>query len=342
MQSPKSGNSRADQVKQGTNGFRFHRVPKKTSLHSPLAFILPLGKPPPLPMGAALQTFLARFLSTASLWGICAGIFYYAYEPGLWSLVCLLILRGLSEFYAMLTAENIAHFKRTGTLLGGALILGSFFCGALYGSDTAFIFESAALLLSLLLVFTRQIFHRNPETLPIAAIGYTILGLVYIPYLGANTVNLIYLTPKTTDGHLTGHFYLLYLAAVTKMSDCGAYVTGSLIGKHPMIPRISPKKTWEGFFGALGHSLLTSVILVRVFPNQLSLIGSSANAAFLGVALGFAAVLGDLAESLVKRSTHTKDSGHFLPGIGGALDLIDSLLFTAPLLYLYLRYLPGF
>ncbi len=293
-------------------------------------------------MGAALQTFLARFLSSATLWGVCSAVLYWAYEPGLWLLVAGLVLGGLREFYAMLAADSFPHFPRTGLAVGAALILGALAIGATRGPDQAFVFESAALLIGTLLVFTRQIFHRNTDTLPLAAIGYTLLGLVYIPFLGANTVNLIYLTPKNADGHLTGHFYLLYLAAVTKMSDCGAYLTGSLIGKHPMIPRISPKKTWEGFFGALGHSILTSVILVRIFPTQLALIGSLASAVILGLMLGFAAVLGDLAESLLKRSTHIKDSGHFLPGIGGALDLIDSLLFTAPLLYLYLRYAPGF
>ncbi len=293
-------------------------------------------------MGSAFQTFLARSLSTTTLWSVCAGIFYSGYEPGLWVLVGGLVLRGLSEFYSMLAADQLPHFRRTGMLLGLLLIAGTIATGARTGHENAFAFASAGLLLCTLLVFSRQIFHRNTDTLPIAAIGYTLLGLVYIPYLGANTVHLLYLTPKTPDGHLTGHFYVLYLAAVTKMSDCGAYVTGSLIGKHPMIPRISPKKTWEGFFGALGHSLVTSVVLVQLFPTQLSLLGSTASAVLLGLVLGFAAVLGDLAESLIKRSTHIKDSGHFLPGIGGALDLIDSLLFTAPLLYLYLRYTPGF
>jgi phosphatidate cytidylyltransferase len=79
----------------------------------------------------------------------------------------------------------------------------------------------------------------------------------------------------------------------------------------------------------------------RFQPTQLALIGPMLNAVLLGLGLGLVAVLGDLAESLVKRSTSTKDSGHMLPGIGGAMDLIDSLLFTAPLLYLYLRYTPG-
>jgi phosphatidate cytidylyltransferase len=108
------------------------------------------------------------------------------------------------------------------------------------------------------------------------------------------------------------------------------------IGKHPMVPHISPKKTWEGFFGALGLSLLASLGLFSIMPGHLSYLNWT-HAIVLGLLLGFAAVIGDLAESIVKRSTGVKDSGGFLPGIGGALDLIDSLLFTAPLLFFYLR-----
>ncbi len=293
-------------------------------------------------MGAALQTFLSRFLSTATLWSLAAAIFYWAYEPGIALLIGVLVFRSLYEFYSMLTAARFPHFRNTGQLCGAALIAGALLVARRQGSEPAFLYESAVLIAGTLVIFTRQIFHRNTDTLPLAAIGYTLLGFVYIPFLASSTINLVYLTPKTADGHLTGHFYLLYLAAVTKMSDCGAYVTGSLIGKHPMIPRISPKKTWEGFAGALGHSILTSVLLTRIFPNQLSLIGTTTSAVLLGLTLGFVAVLGDLAESLLKRSTHIKDSGHFLPGIGGALDLIDSLLFTGPLLFLYLRYVQSF
>lgn len=293
-------------------------------------------------MGAALHTFLARFLSSTLLWGISASIFYWAFEPGIWLLITGLVLGGLREFYSMLESDRLPHFRKSGLFLGAVLIIGASAVAFQKGSESALVFESSALILGTLWIFVRQILHRNTDTLPISAIGYTLLGLVYIPFLGASTVNLVYLTPKTVDGHLTGHFYLLYLAAVTKMSDCGAYLTGSLIGKHQMIPRISPNKTWEGFFGALLHSILTSFLLVRFFPSQLSLIGSTTSALVLGLVLGFVAVLGDLAESVLKRSTHTKDSGHFLPGIGGALDLIDSLLFTAPLLYLYLRYASGF
>src|SRR5205085_12064223 len=99
---------------------------------------------------------------------------------------------------------------------------------------------------------------------------------------------------------------------------------------------ISPKKTWEGFFGALAFSLLASVGLFKLMPNRL--VGLTlTHTIVLGLMLGAAAVIGDLAESIVKRSTGVKDSGGLLPGIGGALDLIDSLLFTAPLLFFYLR-----
>ena len=116
----------------------------------------------------------------------------------------------------------------------------------------------------------------------------------------------------------------------------GAYLVGSLIGKHQMIPHISPKKTWEGFCGALALSLCASLGLYKLMPGSLpGLTGT--HAVILGLLLGFAAVIGDLAESIIKRSTGVKDSGNFLPGIGGILDLIDSLLFTAPLLFFYLR-----
>ena len=120
----------------------------------------------------------------------------------------------------------------------------------------------------------------------------------------------------------------------------GAYLTGTVIGKHMLVPQISPKKTWEGFFGALAFSTLGSYGMLALMPKHLGCLNWT-HATVLGLLLGFAAIVGDLAESILKRSTDTKDSGHFLPGIGGALDLIDSLLFTAPLLFFYLRAIIG-
>jgi phosphatidate cytidylyltransferase len=134
-----------------------------------------------------------------------------------------------------------------------------------------------------------------------------------------------------------GRFYLLYFLLVTKFSDTGAYVVGSLIGRHKMIPRISPGKTWEGFFGAIAVSTGASVLFARWAGDRLA--GMDwVHAIILGVLLSVAAVVGDLIESLFKREAGVKDSGRFFPGIGGILDLLDSLMFNAPLMYVYLRH----
>jgi phosphatidate cytidylyltransferase len=104
-----------------------------------------------------------------------------------------------------------------------------------------------------------------------------------------------------------------------------------------MMPHISAAKTWEGFAGSLIFAILGSYLLLVIMPDRLPQLNYF-HAIILGVLIGIAAVVGDLGESIVKRSTGVKDSGSVLPGIGGIMDLIDSLLFTGPLLYFYLRF----
>jgi phosphatidate cytidylyltransferase len=137
------------------------------------------------------------------------------------------------------------------------------------------------------------------------------------------------------DGTLPGAFVLLWCLAVTKFTDMGAYLTGSLIGRHKMIPHISPAKTWEGFGGALFFAQLAGCGLYAIFPAQLAIFPSWPHIIALSLIVALLAVVGDLAESLWKRALDVKDSGHALPGIGGAMDLIDSICFTAPAVYLY-------
>jgi len=134
-----------------------------------------------------------------------------------------------------------------------------------------------------------------------------------------------------------GRYYLFYFVLITKFSDTGAYAVGSLIGKHKMIPRISPGKTWEGFGGAIAVSTIASLIFFQLFHDRMRGM-TYLHAVILGVILSVTAVLGDLIESLFKREAGVKDSGRFFPGIGGILDLLDSLLFNAPIMYLYLRH----
>jgi phosphatidate cytidylyltransferase len=285
---------------------------------------------------SARSTFLFRFASTICLWTVALFIAFSGHEGGFWFLISLFGMIGLLEFYTMLDHKRLPNFKITGMICGAVMLCGSFYYFSRMGPARSYDFELAVLLGFLLTVFTRQIFARLRDDEPLQTMAYTLFGLLYVIWLFNFMTKLVYITPRSADGHATGQFYCVYLIAVTKFSDMGAYLVGSLIGRHQMIPHISPKKTWEGFCGALLLSTRASVGLIKLMPTELSALNLT-DGVILGLSLGFAAVVGDLAESIIKRSTGVKDSGRFLPGIGGALDLIDSILFTAPLLYFYLR-----
>ena len=281
-----------------------------------------------------ISVFFSRLFSTLVLWTVVLWAIFSGHELGFSAFIALMGLTGLWEFYRMLDHKGLPNFKITGMIFGAILLAGSSWVLSTGGVAKANDFESFVLAAFLLTLFSRQMFKGLREPLPTMA--YTLFGLLYVAVLFNFMSKLVYITPRTADGIVSGQFYVLYLMVVTKFSDMGAYVTGSLIGKHPAVPSISPKKTWEGFFGALAFSLLGSFGMMGLLGSKLSLI-TPLHATVLGLGLGFAAIIGDLAESIIKRTTDTKDSGRFLPGIGGALDLIDSLLFTAPLLFFYLR-----
>ena len=236
----------------------------------------------------------------------------------------------------MLDHKGLPNFKITAMICGAVMLCGSFYYFSKIGPARSYDFELAVLLFFLLTVFTRQMFARLAERRAAADDGLHALRAA----LRALALQLHH-QDRLRDaafgsGAVTGQFYVFYCIAITKFSDMGAYLTGSVIGRHQLVPHISPKKTWEGFFGALAFSLLASVGLFKLMPGHLSVL-TLTHSIVLGLLLGLAAVIGDLAESIIKRSTGVKDSGNLLPGIGGALDLIDSLLFTAPLLFFYLR-----
>jgi phosphatidate cytidylyltransferase len=194
------------------------------------------------------------------------------------------------------------------------------------------------LLVFLFGVIVRQMFRPIAKHAPLESMAYTLFGLLYVAWLSTFVMKIEYIIPRTPQGATIGQFYVLYLVFVTKFSDAGAYLVGSRIGRHQMIPHISPSKTWEGFFGSLVFSTAASCLLIFLMPKQLAWLNFF-HGLILGLLIGVAAVIGDLGESIVKRSTGVKDSGFLLPGIGGMLDLIDSLLFTAPLMFFYLRVL---
>ena len=124
---------------------------------------------------------------------------------------------------------------------------------------------------------------------------------------------------------------------VPKVCDIGAYFTGRFLGRHRMTPVLSPKKTWEGAAGGLAAAVGTTIALDRLPPVHLLHEHLGLELAF-GVSVGVAAMLGDLAESLIKRDCRRKDAADTVPGFGGVLDVIDSILFAAPVAYLWLRW----
>jgi phosphatidate cytidylyltransferase len=291
----------------------------------------------PLSKGAV---FLRRLLSFTVLWGIVLGSLFSG-NKAISDYVFLIILvflavTGLQEFYGMVAKLGHACYAMEG-ICGGVLLLIATFCyisgqfGAAAPPSRVNDFETSFFILFVLGLCIRQFVSRHTTT-GIVAISTTLFGLMYVPWL-LNFIQKINFFGRGVDGH----FYVLYFVVVTKLSDCGAYAVGSLIGKHKMIPRISPGKTWEGFFGAIVVSTAASVIFARLAGERLSGMTPS-HAVILGIILSVAAVVGDLIESLFKREAGLKDSGRLFPGIGGILDLLDSLLFNAPLMYLYLRH----
>ncbi len=291
-------------------------------------------------MGTASTTFQRRLVSTLLMWALVLGTILSGYEQFFFVTIAGIGLLGLWEYYEMLDRRGVPNFKLTAIITAVVFFAGSFYTFRSRGPDKSYDFEIAVLVVFLLVVFGRQMFRRTRDQNPLETMAYTLFGLLYIVWLFNFLTKIVYLAPRGPLGETTGQYYVLYLLLVTKFSDMGAYLTGSLIGRHKLVPHISPAKSWEGLAGAVVFATVGSFGLWALIPTRLSVF-TATDVAVLGVLLGLAAVIGDLAESIVKRSTDAKDSGALLPGIGGVLDLIDSVLFTAPILFFYMRLVLG-
>lgn len=160
------------------------------------------------------------------------------------------------------------------------------------------------------------------DSLPSSAIA--VLATTYVGMLGGSLIRLRNDFPE-------GSKLVFFLLIVVWLGDTGAYYVGRQFGKHKLSPRISPKKTVEGLAGGMFFSIIAAVVIHFTFFPKFPLL----HAMIAGVILSVAGVIGDLAESMWKRSADVKDSGTLLPGHGGFLDRFDSILFTAPILYCY-------
>jgi phosphatidate cytidylyltransferase len=136
------------------------------------------------------------------------------------------------------------------------------------------------------------------------------------------------------DKHPKGNIWILFLLCIIFFSDTGAFYMGKVFGKHKLYPSVSPNKTWEGAIGGLLFSLFAVFIFPQIFP----IFRINLYVLTLGALLSILGQVGDLAESMIKRNYGVKDSGKILPGHGGILDRIDGLLFSIPLLYIFLTW----
>ena len=312
------------------DGHFFHTAPRS---NEPGATPAPLSK---------AKVFARRLASSLFLWAVVLTAMFsgnrlisdYVFV----ALMIFLAVSGIIEFYGIAQKRDLVCFRGWGIAAGVLLMVGTFLhCTGKLGihnsPSRANDFEMTFIILFVLGLCVRQFVSRS-NTAGIVAISTTLFGLMYVPWL-LNFITKINYFPTLVAGD--GSFFVLYFILVTKFSDMGAYCVGSLIGRHKMIPRISPGKTWEGFGGAIVVSVAASVVFAHFAKGHMEGM-TVTHAVILGVVLSVGAVVGDLIESLFKREAGLKDSGNLFPGIGGILDLLDSLLFNAPLMYLYLRH----
>ena len=282
-----------------------------------------------------VRVFASRLLSSLFLYSILyLGLFAPNKTVALISFgACMILLAGfaLYELFNLARKCGLACFPHFG-LVAGILLVSTDYCvlGILKKPPLAEQIEFGTLILLIPALGLCQLFD-SAKKLKSSSIAVTLFGVVYVGVM----INLMQKIRFAED--IQGEWWLLFFILTSKMSDTGAYCVGSLFGKHKMIPNISPGKTWEGFGGALIFSTVTSVTFYYfegVYHENFNII-----AAFgLGLMLGLGSVIGDLVESIFKRQADVKDSGNYFPGIGGILDLMDSLLFNAPLMFLYMRY----
>ena len=242
--------------------------------------------------------------------------------PWLTILVAAVALLGLREFYRMIPGPKSPALLTVGALWTTLFIVAGQLTDRSYDYDqyVLYVLLGAGLLAALpLLLLSRD---RGGALITWAlAVG----GPIYVGFLLAHAVML----RELDDWADSSRNWLLFAVLVTFATDTGAFATGRLLGRHRMAPSISPNKTWEGAVGgwtwAVAVAFALGVLLELSAPLW--------QATLMGAALGVVAHLGDLAESKLKRVTGAKDAGSILPGHGGILDRLDSIVFTLPLVY---------
>ncbi len=298
----------------------------------PLCMSEPAAATPTAP--SKRRVFASRLFSTLLLWAVLAAAFHWKSN---WLVIAVTGFFGVAggvEYYRLLRGDPLARpFNMLGSVICVAYWTLVFWWASTRLTEPPMWLDLAALTASVHGSFLLCFRHQLEGVQTLQRIFNTVFGTVYTVVFFGFIARLLFF--RSDGSSLSGLFLVLFLIMVTKFSDMGAYAFGVVFGRHKMIPHISPAKSWEGFVGAFVGSFAAAIILLLVIPGQIAPIGWL-HGMILAPLLCITAVTGDLAESVLKRCVALKDSGHTLPGIGGILDLTDSLLFTAPVFYFYL------
>ena len=225
----------------------------------------------------------------------------------------LIAVLGIHEFNHLMSAEG-RNIEKSLDAVGGLLL---FLVPVIWviGGSTLGIGLYLAYLVARLVV---QLYIKQGN--PLTSLSASLMGQVYVA-LPLSILSSLY--------HFVGQYMVLAMFAFIWISDTGAYMVGCLIGKHRLFERISPKKSWEGFFGGLGLSIIIAALAARFIPDGYVLLSGYTQWIVFAVLVTIFSTWGDLCESLIKRTVGVKDSGKLIPGHGGILDRIDSLLLVA-------------
>lgn len=257
---------------------------------------------------------------------LVAAIAWVLFGAPLWvfALVTIVFIGlGLNEFFALVEHKGI-HLERWIGLAVGLIIPLSIYINF----EPTKGWELFFMVVAFLTLFMLQI-SRQDSSHAIVGVSTALFGILYVSWCFSFLIKLRFVEGPNLP---SGPWLVALLLLVTKGGDIGAYTVGSLWGRHALASRISPSKTWEGAAGGLLFSVAAALALKPVFSGVpwLSLL-------VLGLLLGVLGQVGDLSESVIKRDCQVKDSGRLLPGMGGILDVLDSLLFTAPICYFFVR-----
>lgn len=283
---------------------------------------------------------ILRTLSTLFLWSIIGGVVYSLKEVGAMWILNLCATLTLFEIYTILGRLGYAANRMSGLITGGCMIPISYY----YEGSGIDILAVGALLSSAACV----LFPQAQRGMYVKRLMPTFFGLLFVTFLLHYFVRIIQFADcPSQQGTLGfGLFFCLWVVIVAKFSDIGALLVGKAIGRTKMAPSISPGKTVEGLIGGFGASAGVGALLPWLMTEQFPQIASFGDwiftpeqGAIWGCLIALSAVIGDLIASVLKRLAGMKDSGGAIPGIGGLLDLTDSLILAAPTGYFILLFI---